>query len=100
MELIRITTECGHAFEISEEHTLLWAEEIARLQSLAAKSKRAREGATFDCKICGALCLLVTVEDERLVWGRLFHRVMNEHCSTWPADGHGTFSTAVEDHEG
>jgi hypothetical protein len=84
--MVQITTECLHRFEISAEREAAWQEQITDLASRGAGAS----GATFDCKVCGQLCILVSVADERAVFGRLFHVYMHEQDEGWPADGQET----------
>jgi len=83
---ITISTECGHSFKISPENTLRWKEELDRLYTEAIGAS----GATFDCKVCNQLCIIVLTVDGH--FGRLFHHYMHEQDSRWPIDGSNTFS--------
>lgn len=79
--MITLTTECGHAFKVSEQNRPLWEEEIRYLSE-----QKPEHGATFDCAVCGTLCILVPVEDERLVFGLNFNKFMHEATGGfWPS---------------
>lgn len=79
---LTVSTECGHSFQVERGGD--WEAALTRL----ARSPVGTTGATFDCRDCGTLCILVANPDG--VWGRKFHQFMHEQDSRWPADGKGT----------